>query len=148
MNSGVLHFGLWLENGSNPAGRFKIWEVHENQWGGLSGFVGREPLQISVTENPCDRREKQRRVSQCQKLKQQLWTLDGRYLRKYEILLTWFRFSFNRGAIPDSINMPYSTAFTQQGALSQCPELVVLNGNVGKILVIVGNRGDSAVKVR
>ena len=69
-------------------------------------------------------------------------------------LLLYFIFSFiyclhsyNRGAIPTSINMPYSTSFAPDGSLVPTPEANVLNSNRGKIIVVVGNRGDSAVKV-
>lgn len=62
-------------------------------------------------------------------------------------IIVWF--SFNRGAIPGSINMPYTTSFSQDGnSLVQTSELSVLKANVGKIIVVVGNRGDSAVKVK
>lgn len=43
--------------------------------------------------------------------------------------------------------MPYTTAFAQDGSLCPCTELSTLNTNVGKFIVVVGNRGDSAVKV-
>lgn len=60
-----------------------------------------------------------------------------------------FVVSYNRGAIPGSINIPYSTAFsTQDGSLLPSSETNSLNANRGKIIAVVGNRGDSAVKVR
>jgi 3-mercaptopyruvate sulfurtransferase SseA len=56
--------------------------------------------------------------------------------------------SYNRGAIPGSINITYSTAFsTNDGSLVSSPETGILNANRGKIICAVGNRGDSAVKV-
>ncbi|ODM98025.1 TBC domain-containing protein kinase-like protein [Orchesella cincta] len=53
---------------------------------------------------------------------------------------------YNRGTIPGSINMPYITSFAQDDSLVPCSELSILNSNIGKIIVVVGNRGDSAVK--
>jgi TBC domain-containing protein kinase-like protein len=53
---------------------------------------------------------------------------------------------YNRGAVPTSINMPYTSAFSADGALLPTNEANILNANRGKIIAVVGNRGDSAVK--
>jgi len=62
--------------------------------------------------------------------------------------MTFFFGSYNRGAIPGSINIPYATSFAQYGTLLlPSTEATILHANKGKIIVVVGNRGDSAVKV-
>ncbi|CAG7834345.1 unnamed protein product [Allacma fusca] len=53
---------------------------------------------------------------------------------------------YNRGAIPTSINMPYVSSFSADGSLIPTTEVNILNSNRGKIIAVVGNRGDSAVK--
>jgi len=53
----------------------------------------------------------------------------------------------NRGAVPGSLNIPFSTAFSDSdGSLVSSPDVNMLNSNRGKIICVVGNRGDSAIK--
>ncbi|KAK1345679.1 hypothetical protein QTO34_008143 [Cnephaeus nilssonii] len=46
---------------------------------------------------------------------------------------------FIRGHISGSINIPFSTAFTAEGELTQGPHTAVLQSFKGKVIVIVGN---------
>ncbi|XP_076359220.1 TBC domain-containing protein kinase-like protein isoform X2 [Tachypleus tridentatus] len=46
---------------------------------------------------------------------------------------------FTRGAIPDSINIPFQTAFTPDGTLVSTPDSVTLMGHKGRMVVIVGS---------
>ena len=52
--------------------------------------------------------------------------------------LTFF-LSFVRGHISGSINIPFSTAFTAEGELTQGPYTAMLQSFKGKVIVIVGN---------
>uniref|UniRef100_T1J4P7 TBC domain-containing protein kinase-like protein n=1 Tax=Strigamia maritima TaxID=126957 RepID=T1J4P7_STRMM len=54
---------------------------------------------------------------------------------------------FSRGAVPDSINIPFQSAFSPDGKLNSCAEVSILNAHQGRIIIIVGNRGNSAVNV-
>jgi hypothetical protein len=56
-------------------------------------------------------------------------------------------FSYNRGAIPGSLCIPYTNAFTADGNLVFSEEATILNENHGALIAVVGNRGDSATKV-
>lgn len=48
-------------------------------------------------------------------------------------------FSFLRGHIAGSINIPFSAAFTAEGELSQGPYTTMLHSFKGKVIVIVGH---------
>ncbi|XP_074128936.1 TBC domain-containing protein kinase-like protein isoform X2 [Sminthopsis crassicaudata] len=46
---------------------------------------------------------------------------------------------FNRGHISGSISIPFNSAFTTEGELSQSPSTAILQNFKGKVIVIVGN---------
>uniref|UniRef100_A0A8C5X8I6 TBC1 domain containing kinase n=1 Tax=Malurus cyaneus samueli TaxID=2593467 RepID=A0A8C5X8I6_9PASS len=46
---------------------------------------------------------------------------------------------FNRGHISGSINVPFTSAFTPEGDLIQCPATATLQSFKGRVVVIVGN---------
>lgn len=55
--------------------------------------------------------------------------------------------SFNRGHIPQSVNMPFNQAFAPEGDLVACPAVTQLNNHKGRVIVVVGNRGNNAPNV-
>ena len=50
-----------------------------------------------------------------------------------------FSLSFIRGHISGSINIPFITAFTAEGELTQGPYTAMLQSFRGKVIVIVGH---------
>lgn len=50
-----------------------------------------------------------------------------------------FLLSFIRGHISGSINIPFSTAFTAEGELTQSPYTAMLQSFKGKVIVVVGH---------
>lgn len=57
-------------------------------------------------------------------------------------------FSFLRGHIAGSINIPFSAAFTAEGELSQGPYTTMLHSFKGKVIVIVGHVAKQTSEVR
>ncbi|XP_071848772.1 TBC domain-containing protein kinase-like protein [Apostichopus japonicus] len=51
---------------------------------------------------------------------------------------------FSRGHIPSSINMPFNQAFAPEGDLVPCHGVTQLNSHKGRVVVVVGNRGNNA----
>ncbi|XP_074650815.1 TBC domain-containing protein kinase-like protein isoform X2 [Tubulanus polymorphus] len=52
---------------------------------------------------------------------------------------------YQRGCIPNSINLPYSTAFNSDKDLNPCAAVHLLNSMKAQVKVIIGNRGKNAV---
>ncbi|XP_071087688.1 TBC domain-containing protein kinase-like protein [Haliotis cracherodii] len=51
---------------------------------------------------------------------------------------------YKRGTIPNSVNIPFHTAFSPEGDLVMCPAVQALNASRGQVRVIIGNRGRNA----
>ena len=54
---------------------------------------------------------------------------------------------FRQGHVPNSINIPHDSAFLADGSLAPCKAAATLSSAGGKILCIVGNKGDAAAAV-
>ncbi|KAK7791421.1 hypothetical protein R5R35_014447 [Gryllus longicercus] len=50
---------------------------------------------------------------------------------------------YNRGAVPNSVNIPFSTVNISERILPTSPETAHLQNNKGKVIAIVGSRGPS-----
>ena len=65
-------------------------------------------------------------------------------------MLLWlsvFSGRFRRGAVPGSLNLPYSTAWTAEGSLLPCDPVDHLQKSRGKIVCVIGSsRNDLGVK--
>jgi hypothetical protein len=56
--------------------------------------------------------------------------------------------SFGRGHISGSISIPYSTAFSPDGELVQCPATGTLQSFRGRVIVVISHAMKSAAMVR
>lgn len=64
------------------------------------------------------------------------------------VLLNPDAFSFGRGHISGSINIPFSTAFSPDGELVQCPAAGILQNFRGRVIVVISHAMKSAAMVR
>ncbi|XP_077983760.1 TBC domain-containing protein kinase-like protein [Glandiceps talaboti] len=51
---------------------------------------------------------------------------------------------FNRGHIPNSVNIPFNQAFSPEGDLVPCPAVTTLYGYKGRVIAILANKGKTA----
>ncbi|XP_070553007.1 TBC domain-containing protein kinase-like protein [Ptychodera flava] len=51
---------------------------------------------------------------------------------------------FNRGHIPNSVNIPFNQAFSPEGDLVPCPAVTTLYGYRGRVIAIVASKGKNA----
>ncbi len=56
--------------------------------------------------------------------------------------------SFSRGHISGSINVPFSSAFSPDGELVQCPATGILQSYRGRVIVVISHAMKSAAMVR
>ncbi len=61
--------------------------------------------------------------------------------------LMTFVISYQRGAIPNSINIPFGSAFSPDGQLLPCPAVDMLQSHRNQVKVIVGSRNKHAIHV-
>ena len=54
---------------------------------------------------------------------------------------------FRQGHVPHSINMPHDSAFVADGSLAPSKAAATLSAVGGKILCVVGNKGDAAASI-
>lgn len=54
---------------------------------------------------------------------------------------------FRQGHVPNSISLPHDTAFAADGSLAPSKAAVSLSAVGGKILCVVGNKGDAAAAI-
>ena len=52
---------------------------------------------------------------------------------------------FNKGTIPDSINIPFQSAFCPEGQLNPCQAVTTLNAHLQQVKVVVGGRNRHAM---
>lgn len=64
------------------------------------------------------------------------------------VLLNLAVSSFGRGHISGSINIPFSTAFSSDGELMQCPATGPLQNYKGRVIVVISHAMKSAAMVR
>ena len=54
---------------------------------------------------------------------------------------------FSCGQLADSVNIPYNQAFLEEGGLAPSNAANVVNSFKGRVIVVVGNRGNYPAKV-
>ncbi len=68
-------------------------------------------------------------------------------MNKRVLLLSLTIIRFLRGTIPESINIPFQTAFGPEGDLVVTPAVQTLNSYKLQVKVVLGSRGKNAVHV-